>query len=252
MNGETHPTRFTLERLLADDLADDERNAAERHLQACGSCRAAFAALEADAEAFRAEVPYAPFRIEHEARRAARPVKASWLRLWLPGIATAAAVASAILITVVPRGDDPPGTRIKGGPVALTFSVLEAGVVRPGVAGETLTPGTRLQLSYEAGDNTHIAVVGLDAAGNVGRYFPEKGTTLVPVPGAAKGSLPFSLALDETLGAERFIAVFAGHAAPIAGLLHAIGDRAGADPATLPPIDLPEGLSQSSVWIRKE
>jgi hypothetical protein len=252
MTAETHPTRFTLERLLAEDLGPEDAIAVEQHLGRCETCKAELAALEADDEAFRAEVPYAASRIEHERRREAKTARPIRLRLWLPGLATAAAVAGVVLWTAVPHSPGEPGTRIKGGPTALTFAVLDAGDLRPGIAGETLKPGTRLQLSYEAGDNTHIAVVGLDAAGTTSRYLPEHGSTLVPLPGGAKGDLPFSLTLDETLGAERFIAVFADHAAPIEGLLHAAAKLSGTDPAILPALDLPEGLSQSTTWIRKE
>lgn len=251
MTANTHPTRFTLERLLADDLRTEDRAAVDQHLGRCNTCRAELAALQGDDEAFCAEVPYASFRVEHEKRRAAKTARPRWPRLWLPGVATAAAVAGVVLLTAVPRSSNEPGTRSKGGPVALTFSVLDAGTLRPGVAGEALQPGTRLQLSYEAGDNTHMAVIGLDAAGNVGRYFPERGPTLALLPDGARGALPFSLTLDKTPGAERFFAVFADTAMPIQGLLRAAGKLSGTDPATMPPLDLPDGLSQSSTWLSK-
>ncbi|MEE8410166.1 MAG: hypothetical protein V3T05_11210 [Myxococcota bacterium] len=254
MTANPHPNHFTLERLVANDLAGDERNTVELHVESCDTCRADLDALKADEQAFRAEIPYAPFRIEHEKRRQARRGRPAWLRLWLPSLATVAAAAGIALFVAIPQTQVDDGIRIKGGGTALTFSVFDAGSLRPGVPGETLAPGTRLQLSYDAGDNTHMAVVSIDAAGNTSRYFPdvqEVGNTLAPLPGGSIGRLPFSLTLDDTPGSERFFAVFATHAASMENLMSAVGDLRGSDPVGMGDLTLPRGLAQSSLLIRK-
>lgn len=251
MTANTHPKHFTLERLLADDLAINERNTVELHIESCDTCRAELDALTADEQAFRVDVPYAAFRIEHEKRKEAKKTRPKWLRLWLPSLATAAAAAGMALIIAIPTSPIDDGIRIKGAGTALTFSVFEAGSLRQGIVGETLEPGTRLQLSYDAGDNTHMAVVSIDAAGNTSRYFPEVGDTLVPLPDGAIGRLPFSLTLDGAPGSERFFAVFAKHAASMQTLMRAVGDLRNSDPVGMNDLTLPAGLEQSSLLIRK-
>src|SRR5687768_12513857 len=73
----THPRRFTLERLVAEDLPQTEADSTRAHVDGCSDCRAVLDALRADLARFQSEVPYAAFRVEHERRkeaRAARPL----------------------------------------------------------------------------------------------------------------------------------------------------------------------------------
>ena len=141
---------------------------------------------------------------------------------------------------------DDPGTRIKGAATALHFAVVDAGTLRPGVPGEVLPSGSRLQLRYEAGDNTHIGLLGIDSAGSVAVLFPENGASLIALPDGTNGSLPFSLTLDATPGSERFFAVFAKDAAPLQSIRAALESLAGTDPATLGPLPLPSRLPPPS------
>jgi hypothetical protein len=204
-----HIPRFTLERLQAHDLSPAEEANISGHLHACMDCQQGLEALRTDDAAFKAEVPYAGFRIEHERRVAtANEARANpWRRLLIPALSAAAVSALLLFAVAVPRSTDDPGVRLKGAGVALGFAVVEEGSARQGVSGETLVPGTRLQLSYDAGDFTHVAVLGVDEAGVVTVYFPERGETLAATPSGSAGALPFSLTLDQELGRERFVAV---------------------------------------------
>lgn len=220
MNREQHVGRFTLERFLADELTSDEAHVVESHLDSCHTCRTARDRLNEDHEAFVAAVPYAAFRIEHEQRLSSRRSKHRWLPTSILAASALAASAAMVLLALRPPDGDGVITRSKGGSVALTFSVLDNGALRPGVSGETLAPGTRLQLYYDAGTLTHMALLGIDSTGTVAVYFPDaSASTLGPLPAGPTGRMPFSLTLDDTPGVERFVAVFATFPAPLGDVL---------------------------------
>jgi hypothetical protein len=134
----------------------------------------------------------------------------------------------------------------------LSATVQEPGEpARPGVAGEALPEGTRLSLQYQAGENTHVVVLGLDSAGQVSKYFPESGERMAPLPGSSRGTLPFSLTLDGTPGPERFFAVFARGPAPLAEIEAAVRALAGSDLKSHAVLSLPLDMSQSSIWVQR-
>ncbi len=239
----SHPPRYTLERLATRDLPDAEAQLAREHLQACATCHATVDLITADSARFAGEVPYPAFRIEHERRHAARRAGAHRRAWWLSGLAAAATLLVVLPLTL----NQEPDERIKGPGVALSFAVLDARGLRPGQLGERLGAGAKLQLAYDAGSHSHMAVFGIDGHGTVTLYYPQ-GDTLAPVPVGRAGVLPFSLTLDAAPGAEHFVALFADDAAPIAPLLDAL--RHG-DPGTGAAVTLPDGMISASVWIMK-
>ncbi|MBI5507138.1 MAG: hypothetical protein HY903_00165 [Deltaproteobacteria bacterium] len=243
---QAHLSRFTLERLVAGELEPQTNTHVFSHLETCAECRAARDALVQDVLAFKAEVPYAAFRIEHERRDAAR-ARRPWTWQLAASLATGAA-AALVLVAVVTLPEAPvaDGIRSKGDGVALTFSVVAPDGVRPGTNGEVLDAGATLQLSYDAGDFTHMAVFGVDAAKTVSVYFPEGEENLAPPPAGPEGALPFSLTLDRTVGPERFVAVFSKSALPLSGLLERLR-QAGTGAALV----LPEGVAGSTIGIEK-
>jgi len=88
-------------------------------------------------------------------------------------------------------------------------------------------------------------VWGLDSTGVLEKYFPEAHQTLGALPDGPKGTLPFSLTLDDSRGVQRFHAVFGESPAP----LHAIETALRAAQDTTPKLS--DGLSWSSAWVRK-
>lgn len=255
----SHPSPFELERYVAADLAAERRAFIDQHIQECSACGEQHARLAADIVDFQQEIPFSRFSARHrelvEKRRHRRWGR--WQAL-LPAGAAAAALGAALFFVLAPtpQTDMPtaglPEIRLKGAGVALFYRVQEPdGTLRPGRSGETLPPQSVLQLSYDAGDNTYMAVLGLDSTGTVSIYYPEEGQTLGRVPAGAEGQLPFSLTLDAQGGDERFFAVFARGPAPLAPLkeaVQALGGRAIAQ-ATL--LQLPVDMRQSSFWVRR-
>jgi len=224
-------------------------SAVEAHLADCSPCGMSLTALRADLDAFKAEVPYATFRIEHERRLEAHRARGgnallSW-RAWL-SLASAGALATLLFVTIPRAPVSDGGSRIKGAGVSLSLGVVEAGRLRAVMTGERLRPGSVTSLRYDAGDNHFVGVFGVDGAGRVSVYFPEGGDRLGAVPAGAAGELPFSLTLDEQPGRERFIAVFAPEPLPMDEILPALSGDLGAIPGRLPP-----GASVSSLWIEK-
>ncbi len=247
MSEPSHPAPFTLERFVAGDLAARDREGVTGHLGSCERCRRRVDELRADIESFGREVPFEAFAARQAARfeGASRPRR---LRFALPVGLGLAAAAAAVLFLAVPRTDDGV-TRVKGGGPTLAFTVREGDDLHPGVSGETVAEGAHLQLRYEAGRWTYVALVGLDGAGRAEVYYPADGDALAPLPAGTEGPFPFSLTLDDTPGVERFIAVFGDAPLPLAEVRAAL-QRAPADPARFGELVLPRGMVASSVWIR--
>ena len=243
MSPSTHIHRFTLERWLAGELPEVD---IQTHLDECPVCRERADALRADRAAFAEEVPYAAFRVEHERRLATRS-RPRGLRLWLLGPAVIAA-AAVLLLVALPRDPADPTERSKGAAVALT---LYGATGAPLASGHTLTPGSRIQLGYDAGEFTFLALVGIDAAGEVSAYFPEHGTRLAPLPAGEEGLFPFGLELDQTRGVERFFLVLADRPEPLVPVLDAARAIAHTDLHRTDRLPLPPGLAQATIWLQK-
>lgn len=239
-----HPSRYTLERLATCDLPAAEAAAIQAHLESCAKCRTTHETLLTDDAQFKTELPYAAFRVEHERRKGAqKPAPPSW-RWWVPVFSGMAALA--LVVMLVPHGGEGvPETRTKGAPEHLRMSVLEHGKVRPGTAGETLGVGSVIQLGYDAGASTHMALFSIDSTGTVQLLFPEHHTTLAPLPAGPQGTLPFSLTLDAA-PEERFVALFAAAPLPLEELRQSLA-QAGVQG----PLHLPSGVREASLTLYK-
>src|SRR5262249_49752894 len=129
------------------------------------------------------------------ARRAARP-RRRWA-VWTGGGAALAAAAAALVLFV--RGNDT-GTRIKGA-ARVAFYVEHEGKMRAGRSGERVTPGDTPHLVYTSVDPFYGAILSVDGAQKVSRYFPD-GDRAAPLPAGRDQSFPRSTQLDEVLGHE--------------------------------------------------
>jgi len=245
MTADTHPAPFTIERLVADDLAGGDLQTVRAHVEGCERCRGEVARLRADLESFTREVPFLAFAARQRARLERSPSRRRSLRLAFPLGLGLAAAAAAVLFVAVPHQADDGYVGIKGAGVALSFTVREGGSLRAGVPGEVVTSGTVLQLSYDAGRHTHLALLGVDGAGAITSYYPDGGDHLAPLPVGPAGAFPFSLTLDGTPGVERFVAVFADEAAPLAPVRAAVAAMRATGELTLPA-----GLVASTVWVK--
>jgi hypothetical protein len=236
-----------LDQLALDELDETGRARALAHLAACAPCTAARAALEADRQAFLAQVDVPTLAADARVRATAgpRPRPAarpgwSWTRLWAP-LAIAGGLGAAAL-ALVPFGPGP-GVRTKGAGFSLAASVQPRGAA-PGTgarphAGEPLHAGDHLQLEIATDDAGYLIVAAVDARGTVSTYFP-------PGPVAERvdrGRAPLRTAveLDDTAGREIIVGLLCADPLPTARALEAVGaavTRAGGS-ADVGAVDLP-------------
>ena len=139
---------------------------------------------------------------EEQAYRSPEPARRPWWRaLWL---VPALAVAAAVLLFVRPE----PGVRAKGD-CELEFMVLDDGEIRPGIEGEQLSAGDQIQFTYRAPGLDSLVLLSVDGEGNVTVFQPEQGADPLPIIPGEKHVLDGSIILDDALGPEIFVAVFA-------------------------------------------
>ena len=145
----------------------------------------------------------ASHRIEEPAPEPeAPPWWRSWFRVLLP-------VAVAMLALVAIRMPEDAGTHGTKGHADLDFFVEVDGAVRPGIEGETLTPGDRVQFTYRADGLDNLVLINVDGTGSLSVFYPEDpdGEPMPVVPGGRQ-LLEGSFRLDDAPGPEVFVAVF--------------------------------------------
>jgi hypothetical protein len=171
-------------RLLAGELVEAERSAAEAHLLGCPRCQAVRSEWEEDRRALEAELPFERFAAG-VAERLARPgvPPRRTIRRWAP-LGLAAAIAVGVAIPLVARLSPGPGdqVRLKGGGVSLTLYVQDAGGARALGPGEAVPEAARLRVALQPAGRRFAAVLLVDEDGVATLYAgpAEPG----PLPGA--------------------------------------------------------------------
>jgi hypothetical protein len=190
-------------------------------------------------------------------------------RLGLLGVATGA--AAVLLITRV-AVDDPAGrsgpiasgaitppatgsdepTRVKGAPRLLAFRQV-------GAQAERLEPeavvraGDLIQLRYNPGGKSFGLIASLDGAGVVTLHYPlredapPRATAVAP----DTTTLPHAYALDDAPGFERFFFITANGPIDVQASLGALRSLAGRADSATATLELPAGLHQWSLCLRK-
>lgn len=190
-------SKLLLDRYRAGEtLTDDERTAVER-----------FLARDVDAKAF-VETPLEAQpgleRLQHELAKKQLQQRRRGLR-WVPP--TLGVLALAALALMVTRPHDPlePTERTKGSVALSVFARDDGGKVRRVLAGEEVKAGDALRFEVTSPEPRFVAVVGLDSVGAAAVYAPTEGE-----PERLVGTHLFegSLVLDQSVGRERFTAVF--------------------------------------------
>jgi hypothetical protein len=212
-----------LDRLLARELEPAALAKAEGHLAGCPLCAARRAEREQERQLFRdTALPlFSGARLRAAGPSAfARPRR----RLWF-GTAIAALAAAAMVLVVHPRDHE---TITGKGTHYLRFFVRDGvtGTVMEGAPRQRVHPGDRIRFGFEratlAADHVakevHVAVLGRDAAGKGSIYFPDGGDAAAPLPESNDDLLPYSIALDETLGVETIYALYCPQAVPLGPL----------------------------------
>jgi hypothetical protein len=183
-------------------------------------------------------------------RLVATPTLVDRLRTWWSlgivrgAMATAGMVAATMIVVPQLSKPDPDGNRAKGS-AQLAFAVQTNTGARPGIDGEALQAGDRIQLLLRASEEKRVIVVGIDGRGGVDVYFEAE---LSQWPRNVLQPLPNSLVLDDAIGEERVVAVFGDRSAEA---MRAEVMRAAAAAQHGAALMLPMGMQQQQVRFRK-
>ena len=131
-------------------------------------------------------------------------------------------LAAAFAIVLVWRGGDR-GTRLKGGGRSVAFYVQHGDQLRRGQSGERVAPGDYVQLVYSGAAPLCGAILSVDGAHHVSRYFPDGARAVALPPGSAQ-RFPRSTRLDDVLGHETLYALLCRDALPLEPLQVEAGD----------------------------
>ena len=224
------------------------------------------AALRDDSTAELARHPAGPAVAQIEARVATearlRAERRRRRRLGWLGLATGAA---AVLVVArlgaertptdelprvhVPQGDD---TRVKGSPRLLAFRQVGAEVER--LAQDAVVhAGDVIQLRYNAGGQGYGVIASVDGAGVVTLHFPltEDAPPQATAVAPETATLPHAYALDDAPRFERFFFITANDPVDVRQALAALRSLARRDDSATATPDLPAGLRQRSLRLRK-
>jgi hypothetical protein len=198
-------------------------------------------------------------RVTAEARQRAarRRRRLSWL-------AVAAGAAAAVIVvriaTVRPAIDGPvrgsdaidDDTRIKGHPRLLAFRQVGEQVERLRPDAE-VRAGDHIQLRYNAGGEGFGVIASVDGAGVVTLHFPlsDEAPPQATAVSSETATLPNAYALDDAPGFERFFFITASEPVDVQRTLGAVRSLAHRDDSATAALELPAGLHQWSLRLRK-
>ena len=255
---------WLVERAALDEVPPASRERIERADPRTLSERVAALREKNDTELARHPAGPAVAQIEARiaaGRRAAerrRRKRLSWLGL-AAGAATVLLVARFTVVrepTITgapPRGEVPDEiTRIKGEPRLIAFRLADREVERLD-QDAVVRAGDVIQLRYNAAGRSHGVIASLDGAGVVTLHYPlredapPQATVVSPEPTA----LPNAYALDDAPGFERFFFVTADGPVDVQRTLAALRSLARRDDSATARLELPAGLRQWSLRLRK-
>ena len=159
------PSRLRFDRWLAGELEAPQAHALEAHARGCTRCEALLGELQRGTQAFHKLCRKPSCSACASAPNARRPCSCGSLPRSPRSAASLVAWTSA---------DEPDTVRIKGGP-QLSFYVLHEGHVRPGVSGERVQAGDRVQFGYSSSSDGYLAIVSIDAANKASVFFAPNG-----------------------------------------------------------------------------
>ncbi|MFT7625075.1 MAG: hypothetical protein ACI9WU_004266 [Myxococcota bacterium] len=221
--------------------------------------------LDAERRAFLVSKPWSSFKADIAQRldRTDTRSRLNWT-LWLSGLAFACSAAVALVTVVsqpmVSSGPVDPYSQIRskgGGTAGVTFDgePVRLEVLADGqaiVEGAQLTQGAELTFRVDSGAYDHVIVFSVEASGTITPYYPDMASGSSVVIGRGRGLwLPDSVVLDDSLQAERLVAVFSAQpldwsvvrAAAVRVVAEGSGIQFGA-------LDLPK-TQEASIWFGK-
>lgn len=256
----TNPPDWLVERAALDEVSSPIR----ARVDAVDPTELAnrIAALRADNAAELAAYPPGPavqqidarVASEHARRRARRRLT----MVGMVGVASVATVATIVLVAghvatgEVSRSDDPEITRPKGAARLLAFKHV-GDHAEPLGADDLVREGDLIQLRYNAGGKKFGVIASVDGAGEVTLHYP--GSEDAPAEDTALSSRPTPLAhayaLDDAPRFERFFFITSDRAIELAPCIAALRSLAERGDAASAPLELPSGLDQWSLRLRK-
>lgn len=235
---------LALDRLLAGELSGEEHVLAETHLAGCTPCGERLATLRLQARSFPSEI-----WIAGEAARARRGLRAGNRGRVATAAAAATLAAAAIAMFAVTPAIE--STRTKGSDPLELIARHADGRIETILPGQTLSPGDAVRFRLHAAKAGWLVIVGIDSAGQVTSYVPADGDRPLAIQ-AGEVVPDGSIVLDDTLGAERIVAVVCDDApslAAITGAARGALDHAQGDPSRVGAFAAP--CRTSSFLIRK-
>jgi hypothetical protein len=204
------------------------------------------AALREDNARELAAYPPGP-AIEQIRARLRRPRRR---RTWLAPLVVAAglAVIAAVLIRPKPA-QELETTRVKGTARLLVFRQVGDQAERLDTDA-VVRAGDVIQLRYNAGGARHGMIASIDGAGGVTLHFPAAPDAPTDIEGGTR-TVPEAFALDDAPRFERFFFITANDPLDVAGTLDALRALARRGDAGDAVLDLPSGIHQVSLRLRK-
>ena len=255
---------WLVERAALDEVAPASRDRIERADPRELADRVA--ALRNDAAVELARHPAGPAVAQIEARVAAetrqRAERRRRRRLRWLGLATSAAAVLVVARLAAERTvtDDPPrvrvaqddGTRVKGSPRLVAFRQVGERVERL-EQDAVVRAGDVIQLRYNAGGQGYGVIASVDGAGVVTLHFPlrEDAPPQATAVSPETIALPHAYELDDAPRFERFFFITANGPVDVRGALWALRALADRDDSATAALDLPAGLRQWSLRLRK-
>lgn len=254
---------WLVERAALDEVAPASRDRLERADPRELADR--IAAVRDDNAAELARHPAGPAVAQIEARVAQAQQRAARRRRrrlgWL-GLATSAAAVLVVARLAAERTatDDPPragvaqddGTRVKGSPRLVAFRQV-GGQVERLAQDAVVRAGDVIQLRYNAGGQSHGVIASVDGAGVVTLHFPlrEDAPPEATAVSPETTALPHAYALDDAPRFERFFFITANGPVDVQEALAALRSLARREDSATASLDLPAGLRQWSLRLRK-
>ncbi len=209
------PSDYALDMLRAELLPAAEAAQVQGHVDGCAECAARLQAMRVG---FDAEPDIDPRALLAGARRRAADVPQPWWtrwRVWLPAMALGAAAAIALVVMrPAPPVDDPrDGVRFKGDLVLRVVRATPTGSEEV-ISGARFAAGDRLRFRVDLPTAGHVAIIGVDAAGEPYTAWP-LGDDLDDRLDAGGGQLlAGAIGLDDAPGRETLHLVLCPDAPP--------------------------------------
>lgn len=237
---------WLVERAAVDEIPSASRARLEQ--AAPGELATRVAELREDNARELAAHPAGPAVAQIEARL--RRVPRRRRRMWLAPLTVAAGLAVAALVVLHHApAEQVETTRVKGTARVLVFKQAGDQAERLD-ADDVVREGDVIQVRYNAGGARYGVIASIDGGGGVTLHFPANADAATDVESGTR-TLPDAFALDDAPRFERFFFVTANAPLDVEGTLDALRALARRGDAADAVLDLPSGIHQVSLRLRK-